>query len=533
MTFERKKPVLPDSWTMVSSGDLGTWSGGGTPSKQNDDFWKDGTIPWVSPKDMKTDRIYDTFDHITPEALGSSPAKTVVRGSTLVVVRSGILRHTLPVAVNEVDVTINQDMKALTPHEGISSDYVSFALKTHEQDILHRCTKSGTTVDNIVVPEFMKYKIPLAPPAEQRRIVGKIEELFSKVNAGIEALEKVQILLKQYRASVLKAACEGRLVPTEEELARLENRDYEPADQLLKRILQERRHKWEEIELAKMKVSGRTPNNEKWKAKYKEPAALDTNELPKLPKGWVWTNLDCLSDLKGGVTKDQKRQVSNGREVPYLRVANVQRGYLDMEFIKTIRVDEQVIQGLELQTGDILFTEGGDRDKLGRGWIWQDELPECIHQNHIFRARLYLAELQPKFISWFGNVMGQEYFMKEGTQTTNLASVNLTKLKAFPVALPPTTEQARIVSEVERLLSVIDELEKSILVDLGRSSRVRQSILKSAFEGKLVPQDPKDESAEKFLEGIAAERAMTRRKKKTSRRRRKSADQPELFTSDA
>jgi type I restriction enzyme S subunit len=154
----------------------------------------------------------------------------------------------------------------------------------------------------------------------------------------------------------------------------------------------------------------------------------------------------------------------------------------------------------------VLFTEGGDRDKLGRGWIWNGELTECIHQNHVFRARLYSADVEPKLISWFGNAFGQVWFMEQGKQTTNLASINLTKLSAFPVPLPPLEEQRFIVEEVERRLSVVKEVETEVEANLKRASRLRQAILKRAFEGKLVPQDPSDEPASELLERIRAER---------------------------
>ena len=104
--------------------------------------------------------------------------------------------------------------------------------------------------------------------------------------------------------------------------------------------------------------------------------------------------------------------------MPYLRVANVQRGYLDLSEVKQIDAPRFDIEDLRLQLGDILFNQGGDRDKLGRGWIWEGQLPECIYQNHVFRARLYSDELSPKLVSWWGNTFGRAYFLREGKQTT-------------------------------------------------------------------------------------------------------------------
>jgi type I restriction enzyme S subunit len=239
----------------------------------------------------------------------------------------------------------------------------------------------------------------------------------------------------------------------------------------LKRILVERRKKWEEEHHGK---------------KYKEPALPDTSNLPKLPKGWVWARLDGIAALNGGITVDKKRKDPTASLVPYLRVANVQRGYLDLQEVKEIEAPAADIKELRLLAGDILFNEGGDRDKLGRGWIWEGQLPLCIHQNHVFRARLFVEQISSKLISWWGNSFGKNYFLREGKQTTNLASVNLSKLSEFPVPLSPIAEQYHIVAEIERLLSVAEEVETFVETNLKRAERMRQSILKKAFSGKLV-----------------------------------------------
>jgi type I restriction enzyme S subunit len=233
--------------------------------------------------------------------------------------------------------------------------------------------------------------------------------------------------------------------------------------------------------------------------------------------------VDLLAQVKGGITKDQKKQASQGfREIPYLRVANVQRGYLDLSEVAIIRASEEDIEDLRLEPGDVLFNEGGDRDKLGRGWVWSGEIDECIHQNHVFRARIYTDDLLPKFLSWYGNSSGQQYFFSEGRQTTNLASINSTKLRSLPVPVPPKAEQVRIVREVERVLSLVDESEILVAADLKRCQRLRQSILQWAFEGKLVDQDPTDEPASALLERLRAERAAAEPTKKTAPRPRQS-----------
>ena len=249
--------------------------------------------------------------------------------------------------------------------------------------------------------------LPLPPLPEQHRIVAELEKQFTRLDAAVAALKRAQANLKRYRAGVLKAACEGKLVPTEAELARAERRHYEPAGRLLERILTERRARWQ--------------SGEKRRRKYKEPRRAGHLQLagPARGVGLGYSESD-LSIVKGsGVTKGQRHPKGRSlREIPYLRVANVQRGYLDLAHLKTIEVAQETVDQLRLVQGDILFTEGGDRDKLGRGWIWRGEVDECIHQNHVFRSRLLLDSIRPEIVSWWGNSFGKDFFSRGGKQTT-------------------------------------------------------------------------------------------------------------------
>lgn len=240
-------------------------------------------------------------------------------------------------------------------------------------------------------------------------------------------------------------------------------------------------------------------------------APLDTTDLPELPRGWCWATLETIAEIEGGITKDQKRpRSSTMREVPYLRVANVQRGFLDLAEMKTIFAEEEEIQALRLLQGDILFTEGGDRDKLGRGWVWNGELAECIHQNHIFRARPRRELVEPKFVSYHGNYFGQKWFVRTGKQTTNLASINKGVLRRFPVPVAPLNEQRRIVAKVEELFSDLDAGVAALLRVKVKLKRYRAAVLKAAVEGRLTEQwraaHPEIEPASLLLERILSER---------------------------
>jgi type I restriction enzyme S subunit len=403
----------------------------------------------------------------------------------------------------EIEDCIHQNhiFRARTCLPLVEPKFVSFHGNFFGQKWFTRTGKQTTNLASINKGVLSRFPVPLAPLNEQRRIVARMEELFSDLDAGVAALERARAKLRRYRAAVLKAAVEGRL--TAEWRAR--HSGTEPASKLLDRILSERRRRWEADQEAKFTASEKTPPKN-WREKYVEPTTPDTSNLPELPDGWCWTTMDAIASIAGGVTKGQKRGVEVARrQVPYLRVANVQRGYLDLEEIKTIEATDAEIAELRLQVGDVLFNEGGDRDKLGRGWVWQGEIEECIHQNHVFRARLQPG-IDPKFISHHGNSFGREWFLRAGKQSVNLASINLTVLKQFPVPLPPAIEQAEIIAEVEQRLSIIKAAEQQLESDLLRSSRLRQTILKRAFEGKLVPQDPRDEPASNLLERIKAER---------------------------
>ncbi len=223
---------------------------------------------------------------------------------------------------------------------------------------------------------------------------------------------------------------------------------------------------------------------------------------------WPWTTLGEIAAIKGGVTKDSKRQSDPSYvEVPYLRVANVQRGYLDLSEVSRIRVPPAKAAQLALRTGDLLFNEGGDRDKLGRGWVWEGQIDDCIHQNHVFRARLSSGEFDPYFISVHGNTWGQRWFETHGKHTTNLATLNLTTLKSFPVPAPPLAEQRKVVAEFQSIRRSEDRLRTEISRAESHSDSLRRSILADSFSGKLVPQNPDDEPASVLLERIAASRA--------------------------
>jgi type I restriction enzyme S subunit len=414
-------------------------------------------------------------------------------------------------------LVVDSHITILRPKKGIDPRFVFYFIMAPVVQKKIGDMQTGST-NQVELPksEICATPIPVAPAKEQLRIVSKIDELFSEIEEGERALERVQKLVERYRQSVLKAAVTGELT---REWRETHKGQRESGEALLQRILKARREAWEDAELAKMKIKGKKPMNDNWRQGYREPVPPEAANLPEVPDGWTWASLDMLGDITGGITVDKKRSVVGCESVPYLRVANVQRGYLDLSEIKEITAPVEQIKELRLKSGDILFNEGGDLDKLGRGWIWEDQLPLCIHQNHVFRARLFIQGPWGKVISWYANVLGKQVFMDMGKQTTNLASLSLSKLKTFAVPVMAEFEADEIVSRTEDILSVISKQRDELDSQHSASASLRQSVLNVAFAGTLVDQDSAEEPASVLLERIAAARTKTDVAPKISRKK--------------
>lgn len=368
---------------------------------------------------------------------------------------------------------------------------------------------SGIAIPNVNGSKLGAITLPLAPLAEQRRIVSRIDELFSKIEAGERAIAAARAGLARYRKAILKAAVTGAL--TEDWRAQRGEPEETGAD-LLDRVLKERRTAWEEAELAKLSAKGKPEPKSaaewtRFRARYKEPAPAAPIDPLCIPSSWTWTNLGQLSLIKGGVTVDRKRQPEIPMTLPYLRVANVQNGHIDLENVKTITIEKSKVAEYLLKPGDILLNEGGDLDKLGRGWVWSGQIEKCIHQNHVFRARPIIREISSRFISFYTNTLGQTFFMERGKQSINLASISLSSISKLPVPLPNIEEQREIVSRLEKVLSRMTAAEVALDAQEYTARALKQSILKAAFEGRLVAQDPNDEPASELLTRVKKDAA--------------------------
>ena len=381
---------------------------------------------------------------------------------------------------------------------------------------IERKAKTTAGIFKINQRDLSDISLPVAPRCEQQRIVEALDSYLSRLDAAEEGLKRVEANLKRYRASVLKAAVEGRLVPTEAELARQEGRDYEPASVLLERILKERRRRWEEAELARMEAKGKVPKNEKWKAKYKEPVAPDTSELPELPEGWTWATLDQLSVLvRNGISK-APRELSG---VSILRISAVRALMLDATDVRFLPGSVLDYRDYVLEDGDLLFTRyNGNPALVGACARVSSTLCDTVHPDKLIRVRLTGDLLSSDYVAIASATGESRDHLNRRTRTTaGQAGISGTDLKQMPVPLAPKEEQRRLSLQIDVVLVQLQQLERSLKAAGKRIERLRQSILKWAFKGKLVDQDPNDEPASALLERIRAERPTTRRRESRKR----------------
>jgi type I restriction enzyme S subunit len=529
---------LPDRWALAELGALGEWSGGGTPSKADKGFWTGGVVPWVSPKDMKKLFIRDTIDRITEAAVEASAAKMIPARSVLMVTRSGILAHTFPVSVNIVPVTVNQDLKALIPSPPLDYLYIAYYLRSAGQAILHSCSRDGTTVSSLDTEALLHFGIPIAPVREQHRIVEAVESYLTRLDDAVATLKRVQQNLTRYRASVLRAAVEGRLVPIEAELARREARDYEPASVLLDRILTERRKRWIEDAAVKGRAKAeekakksRKPWTEKDDAKvlgterakaakkYTEPATPDASSLSELPEGWCWTTLGALlrEPLRNG---HSARASKDGRGIRTLTLTAVTDGDFSECNTKVTVADPDRVSGLWLEPGDILVERSNTAELVGTAALYRGRPHYAIFPDLLIRVRLCDGALPLWTEAVLKSPRARRHFRSSAQGIAgSMPKISQATVADLAVPLPPLIEQKRIIDELERISTVTNDVAHVSTIDSRRSETLRQSILTWAFEGKLVDQDPHEEPASVLLERIRANRAAVQQTKKNNRHR--------------
>ena len=421
----------------------------------------------------------------------------------------------------DADWAFSNHMTRLRMPEGLVPKFVAYQLHYLWMTgyFLHRCVKHVNQASISSAPLGQTVAFVLPPLPEQRRIVAEIEKQFTRLDAAETALKRVEANLKRYRASVLKAACEGKLVPTEAELAEAEGRDYEPADQLLERILAERRARWE--------------SQEKRKGKYKEPASPDISDLPELPEGWVWATVDqiILKSPQNGIYKPKSLY---GDGIPILRIEDYQDFHVRAhDQLKRLRITAEEASTYGLAANQLIINRVNSPSHLGKTLLVPDHFSPAVFESNMMRVVPSRSMVPPFLAHYLRSPEGRVRLTSHAKWAVNQASINQSDVCTTPVPVPPLVEQRRIIAEVERSLSIIQQSESTVEASLKRVERLRQSILKQAFCGQLVPQDPDDEPASVLLESIRAEReaaqsAVAPGGRKTRRRRSNAASDKQL-----
>lgn len=382
------------------------------------------------------------------------------------------------VHVAEMEGVCSTDILVYPKNRNVSTRYLSFCFLQKKFVEYTTQNMKGVQHPRIDSKSLSAFRIPLPPLADQKRIVAKIEELFSNLDAGVGALEKVRVELKRYRQAVLKAAFEGKLTKK----WRDQSNTTESSEDLFE----------------KLKKVKNTKTLEELRVR------IEKKNLPILPKGWVWATTGMLSKFVTSGSRDWKKYYSKNGAI-FIRTQNINKNRLDLSDVAYVSLPNKVEGKRSLvERGDILITITGAN--VGKVAIVEGGIDEAYVSQSVALVKLVLPELA-KYVYYgllapsFGKTEIDKMVYGMGRPVLNLKNVQDVVL---PIA--PLREQDQLIEEIERRISVADEIEKTIDHNLKQTEKLRQSILKKAFDGRLVPQDPNDEPASVLLERIKAEK---------------------------
>lgn len=402
------------------------------------------------------------------------------------------------------------EFHVIRPALGVEADYLRYYLVQSSFRQLARRNMQGAVGQQRVPAAFVREaQLPLAPSNEQKRIVSKLDEIFSRIDDGERALERVQRLVERYRQSVLKAAVTGELTRAwrEQRKGKLES-----GHVLLQRILEARRAAWEKAELDKMKAKGQKPANDKWKQKYQEPSPPDSTNLPDLPEGWVWASLPQLGYFGRGKSKHRPRNEPKlfGGQYPFLQTGTVRSSNGRITTFDSTYSELGLAQSKLWPKGTICITIAAN---IAASGIL--EFDACFPDSVV--GLIADPNIVAEYVEFFIRTARES--LDRYAPATAQKNINLDILEQVAVPLPPFGEQVAICSKVQEELSKIEDIFRTVNIAGDQSIVLRQATLKSAFSGKLVPHDPTDEPGSNLLKRIAAERH-TATKTKTTRGRR-------------
>lgn len=485
---------IPDRWCWVTVGDVGNVTGGLTQNSKRDQLPLQ--LPFlrvanVYANELRLEQVLEIG--VREDEVSRS---LLEKGDLLVVEGNGSLDQIGRVALwnGAIAPCLHQNhlIKVRFVPVALGRFALYWLLSSAGRDQITRVASSTSGLHTLSISKVQALEMPLAPFREQERISDAVESYFSRLDDTVTTLERVERNLKRYRASVLKAAVEGRLVPTEAVLAKEEGRDYEPASVLLERILTERRRHWSK--------SGK-------KGKYQEPAPPATANLPELPEGWCWASAESICEAVDSGTTPSKEHFADQTGVPFIKVYNLTfDGSLD--FTKQPTFVRSDYEGTKMgrsrvEPGDVLMNIVGP--PLGKVSIVPPAHARWNINQAIVRFRP-LPGLLGQFLSFFlQSEQCKRWLSATAKTTTSQVNLATTTCRRLAVPVPPFAEQLRIVERVEEQITAASVTRAQINASTSRASRLRQSILKGAFEGRLVDQDPNDEPASVLLERIKAE----------------------------
>ena len=506
---------IPESWIKTTLGECFKWGSGGTPKSGNSEYYG-GNIPWLVIGDLNDSIINESSQKITEKGLHNSSAKLVDEGTLLLAMYGSIGK----LGIAGMKLATNQAIAFAEKNEIETKYLFNFLLYVRLQ--LNTLGK-GATQQNISQTVIKAFPFPLAPLNEQKRIVAKIEELFSELDNGIAALKTAREQLKVYRQAVLKHAFEGKLTAKWRE----KNADkLESPEQLLARIQQEREARYQQqLEDWKAAVNEWKANGKEGKkpGKPKEPPQLELLEST-LPIGWLTVSLNWLLTTEkkpmttGPFGTALKKSEHQPRGVSVLGIENIGNGkFLSGNKIFVTEEKAEELVPFKVHSGDIIISRSGTVGEIC-------EVPEKVN-NALISTNLLRVSLDntfilsPFFVLMFqgGNVKLQVKDLCKGSSREFLNQSILSLIK-YPVC--GLEEQKALLKQLELIFANIEQQEKEILLSLEKAETLRQSILKKAFSGQLVPQDPSDEPASELLARIqaATEAVNIQKTKKTNKK---------------
>jgi len=387
---------------------------------------------------------------------------------------------------------------------GLNQSYImlDYLLST----LLNRGMKdaiSGTAQPQITKTGLEVVSIPLAPLNEQKRIVAKVEALQARSRKAREALAEVPKLVGQFKQSVLAAAFRGDLTKTWRE----QHPDTEPAEQLLERIRTERRQQWETNQLATFKAKNKTPPKN-WQSKYKEPAPVDTTDLPELPAGWCWASMnELLLGIDAGKSFTCHERPPLAGEKGIVKISAVTWGEFNQSESKTVFDTSRLNSRHRIQSGDFLMSRANTIELVGAPVIVEEINLDLFLSDKVLRLK-FVADVDRWVLQLLRTKLGRKQIESKSTgNQLSMRNIGQNSIREIAMPFAPLEEQHQITYRIESLFAYADSILEQAKASLGELDRLDQSILAKAFRGELVPQDPNDEPASVLLEHINAERA--------------------------